>query len=156
MQQCCKSQYSSIVRWLRKNNYKVSEQQIPGFIEELKKEAALEEAQGIGLGLHEPLSQEVEVITLTRMLDFFLKFFSEGQPRPVLRNASDWERVASSIVKIVNLSMQRRKMQQDEQVVINKVKNDLKSEMQKQLLAYPDLMMSLMDIIDRSTEEVIQ
>ncbi len=148
--------YPSMVRWLRKNGYKVMEQQIPGFMEELKKEAALEEAHGIGMGQHDPLSSEVEIISLNRMLDFFLKFFSEGNQRPVLRSASDWEKIASAIVKIINVSMQRRKLQRDEQDMVNRVKNDLKSEMQKKLLAYPDLMLSLMEVIDRSSDEVMQ
>ena len=113
------------------------------------------QAQRAYLWMHDPkVAKEFESQALKGLMEFFWAPF-DTLKRPKCESIGDYGRVADVLIKSINLSLNKRKMEMDHNMVIERVREEFRKEFQRQLVGRPELVGELVEIVDEVADKML-
>jgi hypothetical protein len=87
-------------------------------------------------------------------MDFFWEPFNTLK-RPKCDSINDYGKVAEVLIKTINLSLNKRKMEMDHNLVMERVREEFRKEFQRQLVGRPELVNELVEIVDEVADKLM-
>lgn len=137
------------------NGYKVSDVVINRWFNALLRDRQKQELSGElddnGLTLNEELMTRI----LTWCLDALMKMLVNVDMASIkIDNVVDLERVVVLGLRSTQAAMQYKKLKDDERVMLNKARKEMKAEVQRRLIGKPDVVNALFEVIDITADNL--
>ena len=147
--------YSSIYDFLTNEGYQVSRERIKDWNKQLLKRLKLEADNELSSEkTNNKVAKEFESQALKGLMEFFWAPF-DTLKRPKCESIGDYGRVADVLIKSINLSLNKRKMEMDHNMVIERVREEFRKEFQRQLVGRPELVGELVEIVDEVADKML-
>ena len=135
--------------------YKVSDVVINRWFNDLLRDRQKQELSGElddnGLTLNEELLTRI----LTWCLDALMKMLVNIDMATIkIDNITDLEKVVTLGLRSTQAAMQYKKLKDDERIMLNKARNEMKNEVQRRLIGKPDIIHALFEVIDASADNL--
>lgn len=135
--------------------YKVSDQVVDRWFGELLRERQVQELGGELDASGISVSHEFEVRTLTWIFDKILNLLADADLHQLeLKTVNDFQAMVNLVLRATSVSIQFRKMQLEEKGVLNRVRQELKTEVQRRLVGKPEVVSALFEAIDSATSKM--
>lgn len=135
--------------------YKVSDVVINRWFSDLLRDRQKQELSGElddnGLSLNDELMTRI----LTWCLDTLMKMLVNIDLATIkIDNVVDLERVVVLGLRSTQAAMQYKKLKDDERVMLNRARKEMKSEIQRRLIGKPDIVNALFEIVDITADNL--
>jgi hypothetical protein len=147
--------YSKIYEFLTDAGFQVSRERIKDWNRQLIKRLKLEADKELQTDkIDRRVAKEFETQAIKGLMDFFWEPFNTLK-RPKCDSINDYGKVAEVLIKTINLSLNKRKMEMDHNLVMERVREEFRKEFQRQLVGRPELVNELVEIVDEVADKLM-
>ena len=138
-----------------KLGYQIDDKIINKWFNELLRDRQEQELNGELESSGLSIMQEFETRSLTWVFDNFLNLLANADLSQLkIDSIADFERVVGLTLRATTVSIQRRKMELEEKGLLERARQELKTEVQRRLIGKPAVVSALFEAIDKSTEQL--